>query len=48
MIGRGLRGVKNGGNEDGRCLILDIKDNFTTFEGFQGVIDFNEERANLT
>jgi len=47
MIGRGLRGVKNGGNKDGRCLIMDIKDNFTTFQGFQGVTDFNEESTHL-
>ncbi len=25
MIGRGLRGVKNGGND--RCLILNVRDN---------------------
>lgn len=30
MIGRGLRGVKNGGNE--RCLILDVKDNVLNFD----------------
>lgn len=30
MIGRGLRGVKNGGNE--RCLILDVNDNIVNFE----------------
>ena len=31
MIGRGLRGVKNGGNE--RCLILNVRDNIENFEG---------------
>ena len=30
MIGRGLRGVKNGGND--RCLILDVRDNIKNFE----------------
>ncbi len=30
MIGRGLRGVKNGGNE--RCLILDVNDNVLNFD----------------
>lgn len=30
MIGRGLRGIKNGGNE--RCLILDVNDNIVNFE----------------
>ena len=29
MIGRGLRGVKNGGNE--RCLILNVRDNIRNF-----------------
>ncbi len=31
MIGRGLRGVKNGGND--RCLILSVRDNIDNFEG---------------
>ena len=31
MIGRGLRGVKNGGNN--RCLILNVRDNIENFEG---------------
>lgn len=30
MIGRGLRGPKNGGNE--RCLVLDVQDNIETFD----------------
>ena len=30
MIGRGLRGVKNGGND--RCLILNVQDNIENFE----------------
>ena len=30
MIGRGLRGVKNGGNE--RCLILNVDDNIVNFK----------------
>ncbi len=30
MIGRGLRGIKNGGND--RCLILDVNDNIANFE----------------
>ena len=30
MIGRGLRGVKNGGND--RCLILNVQDNITNFK----------------
>ena len=29
MIGRGLRGVKNGGNE--RCLVLNVSDNIRNF-----------------
>ncbi len=29
MIGRGLRGVRNGGNE--RCLVLNVKDNILNF-----------------
>ena len=29
MIGRGLRGVRNGGNE--RCLVLNVKDNIRNF-----------------
>ena len=31
MIGRGLRGVKNGGND--RCLILNVEDNIENYEG---------------
>jgi len=30
MIGRGLRGVKNGGND--RCLIVNVEDNIDSFE----------------
>ena len=30
MIGRGLRGVMNGGND--RCLILNVRDNIENFE----------------
>lgn len=30
MIGRGLRGIKNGGND--RCLILNVQDNIENFE----------------
>ncbi len=30
MIGRGLRGAKNGGND--RCLILDVSDNLDNFQ----------------
>ena len=30
MVGRGLRGVKNGGND--RCLILNVRDNIDKFE----------------
>ena len=30
MIGRGLRGVKNGGND--RCLVLNVRDNIDNFE----------------
>ena len=30
MIGRGLRGVKNGGND--RCLILNVRDNIDNFQ----------------
>ena len=31
MVGRGLRGVENGGND--RCLVLNVKDNIDNFEG---------------
>jgi superfamily II DNA or RNA helicase len=44
MIGRGLRGEKNGGNPGGRCLILDVRDNFEEFEGLRGVVDYKKER----
>lgn len=37
MIGRGLRGIENGGNE--RCLILDVNDNI---ENFDRELAFNE------
>ncbi len=37
MIGRGLRGVKNGGND--RCLILNVQDNI---ENFQRALAFSE------
>ena len=37
MIGRGLRGVKNGGNE--RCLILNVEDNI---ENYQGRLAFSD------
>ena len=30
MIGRGLRGIKNGGND--RCLVLNVRDNIENFE----------------
>jgi superfamily II DNA or RNA helicase len=30
MIGRGLRGVRNGGND--RCLILNVEDNIENFQ----------------
>jgi len=47
MIGRGLRGKNNGGNANGKCLIVDIKDNFDTFSGFSSVIDFMDEAKKL-
>ncbi|MGC5258222.1 DEAD/DEAH box helicase [Gordonia sp. DT218] len=37
MVGRGLRGIKNGGKDE--CLILDIKDNITNFDN---KLAFNE------
>jgi superfamily II DNA or RNA helicase len=37
MIGRGLRGPRNGGKKD--CLILNISDNITNFDT---VLAFNE------
>ena len=37
MIGRGLRGVKNGGND--RCLILNVRDNI---ENFQRALAFSD------
>ena len=42
MIGRGLRGEKNGGNKGGVCWIYDVKDNFDEFEGFN-VINYDKE-----
>ena len=30
MIGTGLRGVKNGGND--RCLIFNVRDNIANFQ----------------
>jgi len=47
MIGRGLRGPENGGNINGKCLIIDIKDNFESFQGFKGVIDFMDEAKEM-
>ena len=37
MIGRGLRGMKNGGDE--RCLVLNVQDNI---ENFQRVLAFSD------
>ena len=37
MIGRGLRGLKNGGDE--RCLVLNVQDNI---ENFQRALAFSE------
>ena len=37
MIGRGLRGPKNGGDE--RCLVLNVEDNI---ENFQRALAFSE------
>lgn len=37
MVGRGLRGIKNGGKDE--CLILDVKDNITNFDN---KLAFNE------
>ncbi len=37
MIGRGLRGIKNGGND--RCLILNVLDNI---DNFQGALAFSD------
>ena len=37
MVGRGLRGVKNGGND--RCLILNVRDNI---ENFQQALAFSD------
>ena len=37
MVGRGLRGVKNGGND--RCLILNVQDNI---ENFQQALAFSD------
>ena len=31
MIGRGLRGTRNGGTD--RCLIINVQDNIDNFEG---------------
>ena len=39
MIGRGLRGVKNGGND--RCLILNVKDNIENFQRSLAFSDLN-------
>jgi superfamily II DNA or RNA helicase len=47
MIGRGLRGEKNGGNKGGICRIYDVKDNFDEFEGFN-VIDYDKEISEMS
>ncbi len=39
MIGRGLRGIKNGGNE--RCLVLNVRDNIENFEGSLAFTDLD-------
>ena len=39
MVGRGLRGVKNGGND--RCLILNVRDNIENFERKLAFSDLN-------
>lgn len=38
MIGRGLRGVRNGGKDS--CLILDMRDNITNFDNSLAFTDF--------
>lgn len=38
MVGRGLRGVKNGGKDS--CLILDVKDNITNFDNRLAFTEF--------
>lgn len=38
MVGRGLRGVKNGGKES--CLILDVRDNITNFDNSLAFTEF--------
>lgn len=38
MVGRGLRGVKNGGKAE--CLILDVKDNITNFDNKLAFTEF--------
>ena len=37
MVGRGLRGTRNGGKDE--CLILDVKDNIINFDN---QLAFNE------
>ncbi len=50
MIGRGLRGVKNGG--DDRCLILNVQDNIENFgrtlafAGLEGLWEDSERSPN--
>ncbi|WP_137725580.1 DEAD/DEAH box helicase [Prescottella subtropica] len=38
MVGRGLRGVKNGGKDS--CLILDVRDNITNFDNSLAFTEF--------
>ena len=38
MVGRGLRGVRNGGKDE--CLILDVKDNITNFDSRLAFTEF--------
>ncbi|WP_248475058.1 DEAD/DEAH box helicase [Tomitella fengzijianii] len=38
MVGRGLRGVRNGGKDE--CLILDVKDNITNFDSNLAFTEF--------
>ena len=47
MIGRGLRGEKNGGNKGGSCWIYDVKDNFEEFDGFR-IINYDNEIAEMS
>ena len=45
MVGRGLRGPKNGGKHE--CLIVDIEDNFGAENHLMGHLDYVDQWKEL-